>query len=384
MKIPMGSRCIGRRALIGLHLLACATAAFGQEPQLNLAEIRKNNFPTIDRQRVQDWCQQRIRQLLASKEPLKEVPAFLTEVNQHLQAPDATAAFKTGMIEAMAVTFAAEYKPATTRPANNRKDSDPSLGAVILLAFIKARETPAALPCYKLAIKDAAPGLRLIAAEGLLKSKLSAQDWDALLPDVQKQAAVETDPATLDRLYRLLTASGGPAQDKAVSALMAILDARLIRFEQKGEFPALADTTATAWLAGKIAQIPNNQTKNEIVRRTARLLADAVYHFTQTEAGRDQQQTLERVIVMTETQLKAMVKALAPDAATQPNVTAAMAAGGTDRNTKIETELAKWIGTAQTPGVLNAAPFSFERGLAIKRPAPAGGPAATTSTSPAR
>lgn len=218
MKIPMGSGCISREALIGLHLLVCAAAALGQEPQLNLAEIHKNNFPTIDRQRVQTWCQQRIKQLLESKEPMKEVPAFLTEVNQHLQAPDATAAFKTGMIEVIAAAFAAEYKPTTTKTANNNKENDPSLNAVILLAFIKARETPAALPCYKLAIKDAAPAVRLVAAEGLLKSKLSAQDWEALLPDVQKQAAVETDPATLDRLYRLLTMGGGPAQDKAVSA----------------------------------------------------------------------------------------------------------------------------------------------------------------------
>ncbi len=383
MKIPVGSRCIGRRALIGLHLLACAAAAFGQEPQLNLAEIRKNNFPTIDRQRVQTWCQERIKQLLESKEPMKEVPAFLGEVNPHLLAADATPAFKTGMIEVIAAAFAAQYKPV---PATSSSKPGDSLSAAILLAFIKARETPAALPCYKLAIKDAAPSVRLIAAEGLLKAKLTAQDWDTLLPDVQKQAAVETDPVTLDRLYRLLTAGGGPAQDKAVSAIMAILDARLIRFEQKGEFPALADATATAWLAGRIAQIANNQTKNEVVRRTARLMADAVYHLTQTEAGRDQRQTLERVIVMTEAQLKAMVKVLAPAVATQPDVTTPMAAGGPDRNTKMDKELSAWIGTAQAPGVLNAAPFNFERGLAIKRPAPASGPATTApaATSPAR
>ena len=67
------------------------------------------------------------------------------------------------------------------------------------------------MPCYKLAIKDAAASVRLVAAEGLLKSKLSAQDWDALLPDLQKQAAAETDPAVMDRLYRLLTMNGGPA-----------------------------------------------------------------------------------------------------------------------------------------------------------------------------
>ena len=124
----------------------------------------------------------------------------------------------------------------------------------------------------------------------------------------------------------------------------------------------------TAWLAGKFAQITNNQTKNDIVRRTARLLADAVYHYTQTEAGRDQRQQLgARRCVIAETQLKAMTKG--PGGQAQPDVTTAMTDGGTDRNTKMEKEIGAWIGTAQTAGVLNGAPFNFERGLAIKRPA---------------
>ena len=93
MKIPMGCRGIGREALIGFHILACAAAALGQEPQLNLADIRKNNFATIDRQRVQTWCQQRAKELLASTQPMKDGPVFIAEVNQHIQAADARAAF---------------------------------------------------------------------------------------------------------------------------------------------------------------------------------------------------------------------------------------------------------------------------------------------------
>ena len=125
----------GRGALIGFCILACAAAALGQEPQLNLADIRKNNFPTIDRQRVQDWCQQRVKQLLASKEPMKDGAGVRRpRSTSTFRRADATAAFKTGMIEVIAAAFAAQYKPAHRQPESGR----PSLGAVILLAFIRS------------------------------------------------------------------------------------------------------------------------------------------------------------------------------------------------------------------------------------------------------
>ena len=369
MNSAMGIRGISRGLWIACQVLACAAAAVGQEQQLNLADIRKNNFTSIDKQRVQDWCQQRIKLIIDSKEPLKDVPAFVTEVNSHIQATDATSAFKVGIVEAVATAFAAQYKPAT-----DSKDRA-ALANLVLLAFLKAHDSPGAVACYKLAINDAFPGMRLVAAEGLLKSKLSPQDWEALLPVLQKQASTETDPPTLDRFYRVLTMNGGPAVDRVVPVLMAILNARLTRFEQKGEFPAVADANATAWLAGKFAQINNNQTKNNIVLATARLLADAVYHYTKTEAGREQREQLERVVVVTEAQLKVMVKPAAGQ--TQPDVTTAMTDGGVERNAKMEEAIGAWIGTAEADGILNGAPFSFPRGLGIKRTAPASGPAAT-------
>lgn len=375
----MGMGSYRRWLLVGFCSLACTGPTLGQE-QLNLADIRKNNFPSIDRQRVQEWCQQKIRQVLASKEPLKDGPAFLAEVNKHLNPPekDATAAFKTGMIEAMAAAFAAEYKPAT-----DARNPTAALGAVCLLAFMKNHDNPAVVACYKLAIKDAASSVRLVAAEGLLRSKVSAQDWDAILPELQKQGSIETDPSAIDRIYRLLMMTGGPTLDKVVPVLMTIMDARLTRFEQTGEFPVTGDANVIAWLAGKLAQINNNQTKNDIIRRAARLLADAVYHYTETPAGRDQRQNLERVVVIIEQHLKAMTKGSGNQA--QPDVTTAMTEGGEDRNARMKKEIGAWIGTDQSAGLLNNAPFAFERGLGIKRPAPATGPAASSpATLPAR
>jgi hypothetical protein len=374
MSMVMGSGRTSRRVLIGCCILACAGGALGQE-QVNLAEIRKNSFPGIDRQRVQDWCQQRIKQLLASKEPLKDGPAFISEINGHIQAADATPAFKTGVVEALAAGLAAQYKPATdtANPAS-------ALTTVLLLTFLKNHDSPGAAACYKQAIKDAAPSVRLVAGEGLLRSKMSAQDWDALLPELQKQGIAETEPVVMDRIYRVLTMNGGPAVDKLIPVLMAILDARLTRFEQKWEYPVVADANVVVWLGGKYAQISNNQTKSDIVRRTARLLADAVYNYTQTEAGRDQRQQLERVVLLAERQLKVMAKPAAGQA--QPDVTTAMTDGGADRNLKMEKEIGAWIGTAQVAGILNAAPFSFERGLAVKRPPPPASAPATTA--PAR
>lgn len=377
MNSTMGIRGFGRGVLTGCLVFACAAAATGQEQQLNLADIRKNNFGTIDRQRVEDWCRQRIRLIMASKEPLKDAPAFISEITGHIQAADATSAFKAGMVESMATAFAALYKPATD-------GKDPvALGNVVLLAFLRRHDSPAATACYKLAINDAFSGMRLVAAEGLLKSKLSPQDWEELLPALQKQASIETDPATMDRLYRVLTMNGGPAVDRVVPVLSAILNARLTRFEQKGEFPAVADANVTIWLAGKFAQINNEQMKNDIVRGTARLLADAVYHYTKTQAGREKREQLERVVLITEAQLKAMVRPSGGQ--TQPDVTSAMTEGGTERNAKMEKAMAAWIGTAEVAGILNGAPYNFQRGLGIQRPAPTSGPAsAPAATAPVR
>lgn len=377
MNSTMGIRGLGRVVLTGCLVLACAARAIGQEQQLNLADIRKNNFGAIDKQRVQDWCQQRIKLIMASKEPLKDAPVFVTEITGHIQAADATNAFKAGMVETVATAFAALYKPAT-----DSKDRA-ALGNVVLLAFLRRHDSPAATACYKLAINDAFSGVRLVAAEGLLKSKLSPQDWEELLPVLQKQASIETDPTTMDRLYRVLTMNGGPAVDRVVPVLLAILDARLTRFEQKGEFPAVADANVTIWLAGKFAQINNNQMKNDIIRGTARLLADAVYHYTKTQAGREQREQLERVVVITEAQLKTMAKPSAGQ--TQPDVTVAMTEGGAERNAKMEKAMDAWIGTAEVAGILNGAPYNFQRGLGIQRPAPTSRPAsAPAATAPVR
>jgi len=376
MKIARGLQSMGRMTPVMLCFLAGAGAAFAQE-QLNLATIRKNNFPSIDRQRVEAWTQQRMGQVLASQEPMKDGAAFVAEINQHLSASDATAAFKTGMQDVLATAFAAVYKPAAEEnPAT-------ALSTVFLLALIRSHETPAAIGCYKLAIRDAASSVRLLGAEGLLRGKIAAQDWDTLLPELQRQGSIETDPATMDRLYRVLTMNGGPALDRVLPVLVAILSSRLTRFEQKGEFPAAADANTIAWLAGRFAQIPNNETKNSVVLIAARLLADAAYHYIHTEAGPSQREQLERVILITEQQLKAMARPAAGQ--TQPDVTTAMTDGGTDRNAKMQKALDAWIGTPQAAGILNGAPYNFARELGIKRPVPASGPSATApATAPAR
>ena len=74
------------------------------------------------------------------------------------------------------------------------------------------------------------------------------------------------------------------------------------------------------------------------------------------------------------------LKSLASPAGGQvPDVTGAMTGGGTDVNASMELQCNQWIGTSQSPGVLNEAPLNLEPGLGITRPAkppePEGGPA---------
>jgi hypothetical protein len=74
------------------------------------------------------------------------------------------------------------------------------------------------------------------------------------------------------------------------------------------------------------------------------------------------------VIRVVEEQLSAVVRSRVPNTPIpNPTVTAAVLAGGEDRNQKVNDALAQWIGSSEEAGLLNQNPFSFPRGLGVKR-----------------
>ncbi len=358
--------------LLGLGVMVCTRASIGQEP-VNLETIRRTDFrSTIDRQRVQAWVKQQLDELFSTETPLPAAGAFYLRMLVHFSASDATTGFRDGLAELVAEEFTSRYEAEAANPAKTHP-----IPCAVTLTVLRVYGSPAALPCFKRAIKDPAPGVRLAAAEGLLAGKIEAQAWETLLSELQKAAMEESDPLTLSRLYRVLTKNGGPPVDQVVTALLETLGARFVRFEQKGESPAMADAEAATWLAGKFSGINNARSRHDIIRGIARLLADAVHAYLEPDATTTGKRQLERVIAITEKQLKAIAKA--PGNRTQPNVTEVMFKGGEDRNEHMATACEEWIGTEAKAGFLNEQPFNFERGLSIKRAAPTTRPAPSPS-----
>jgi hypothetical protein len=215
----------------------------------------------------------------------------------------------------------------------------------------------------------------MMAATGLLtiRGQLTQQQWSALMPVLQKAGIEESNTVSLARVYRLLALPANAPVD-SVPAVTAILEARLGKIEQKKGWPMAADAEAIKYLGDRLAGL-NSQLQDRAILIMARMLTNAVYiHVNKPPA--DHLVSLEKVIRAAEAQLKAAVPRRAPSAK-PADVSTAMLENGTSQANNMLLELNKWIGTAQQPGVLNQAPFTFERGLKIVPSGAASKPAST-------
>jgi len=343
--------------LAAMAVLVLASSGLAQErPDFDM--LRKTKLDSkLDRDRVDAWLEQQVKQLLTGDEPMVAGKALYQGLREQLQADDATTGFKNGLVDLLAASFAQQYKPAATGDAQ----AGNPLPTVFVLTLLKMHDRPGAIACYRAGLADPTAGVRLVAADGLLNGRIEADAWATLLPELQKAATAEPNPVTLGRLYRAITKKGGAPAKQVITALTTILNARFERFETKGEFPAVADAEAVAWMTAQAGG-----TRMDATRAAARLLADAVWIYTNQDASQDQKRQLERVIVTIETALTKV--AAKPDNTPKPNVTKVMSAGGANRLAAVASECDKWIGTEETEGYLNGAPFNFPRGLGIKRP----------------
>lgn len=321
----------------------------------------------LDRQTVQKWVDALLDQLFLAATPEREDPKFLAQVLEQYNAQGATPAFKEAVSRSFIASLPKRYAGKTSL---NDSNLPRPVTVVHALLAMNTFADAGALDLYMKALADdTAAGVRLLAAEGLIsiKPKLNAQQWSGVVAAVQKAGESEPDPVVLGRYYRLLaTDSDARSQD----AMLKVLDARLNRFEQKNELPAVADRLAAEWLGPRAVAMNNAANQNQITLRMARLLADCVYAYGTVGKLAERKEPIERVILSADAQLKAIATPKAAGKAI-PDVTKAMLDGGPAQVDKMQAEVDRWIGTASAPGLLNAAPFNLPTGLAIKRPATA-------------
>ena len=353
-----------RRMMVPV-LFSVLTAAVMAQQAPNMALTRKNpSLSTLDQQNIAKWIEDETAKLFNSADPAADGPQYRTRIAEHLSAADATPGFKEQVGKSVAASLTKHYTGTV-----------PPIAMVIPMTILDSVASPAGYDVYRKALADPAPAVRVAAACGLLtiRPKLNAQQAGDLLKDVQKAAEVETSPVALYRMYRLIAAEPDNSAT-AVAALQAIVDARLRRFEEKGELPLWADADA-ANLLGARAQAAPAARKLELVGYLAKLMAHAAHAYASGSLPPASKEYLERVIDAAERQLTDTTAKMAAGKQ-QPSIMKVL--GSAD---KVNAELAKWIGSAQAAGYLNDAPFSMPRNLNIKWAAPATSSAPATAAS---
>ena len=345
--------------------------ALAQEPpaEPNWSVIRRSPFAALDRGTAQRWLEATIRQLWAVQDvraAQNQGKAFYEKLLEHYRAGDATDAFREGMAEILTSVFTDLYTP---DPANSQPPRPLSISYVLMV--LRDFAQPAALPAFQEALEDPTPGPRFVAAEGLaaIQGNLTDPQWTALIPSLQQAASRESNGVALDRMYRvLLSGATGARAEVIAEALTAILDARLEAFAEDTIAPQEADGLAIEWLGERVVRDNNDALRLEMVGRAGGLLVHGVELFIRREPAPQHRQQIEELIITAERQLEALVRSVQPDAELPPiMVRAAMLEGGAQRDERMKSALARWVGTPDTPGTLNNEPFDLPVGLGIER-----------------
>ena len=221
-------------------------------PAPNLALIRRNaTISPIDAQNIQRWVDQQVDQLFDSNNLDADAVKFRTTLLEHFEAADATAGFKKVLADSVAASLARRYKGVTSL-------ADPQLPrpmpVIYVLLLLQTFDDPGAAAIDRQALLDKsvppAPGIKAVAARGLrlLRSRLDAAAWAALVPDAQKAGLQTSDPVALEEIYRLLMVDTPDARVQEDVAVLRILEGRNNDFEKKGLFPCLGDGEAATWL----------------------------------------------------------------------------------------------------------------------------------------
>jgi hypothetical protein len=353
------------------------SSALGQK-EPDWAQIRGlAQLTATDKKDVNTWVSAQMQQTLsetAAPAARSAGKAFFTKVAGSYKAANASNAFKDTVSKSVIDAFLAQYKP----PEKVDESSPHPHGRIYILMTLVTFKTVDALECYQKALTDPSSGVRERGASGLLliRPNLSAAQWQATLTLVKDAALKESNAVVLSRLYGFLSVNQNQQAEVALPVVLDILEARLKRFEEQWVVPCLADGEAAAWLGGRYGAINDQAVKKRILQAVARLLADSVHVYAKQTLTPSEKRSLETAILATETQLRAMVNS--NDA---PSVSTIMIKNAKEPNKHDDmlAELVKWIGSADSEGLLNAAPFSFPVELGIERaPLPSAKAAETT------
>lgn len=184
-----------------------------------------------------------------------------------------------------------------------------------------------------------------------------AKQATAALDAIGKAGAVEVNGVAMRRLYQAAGMENQVAT--AVPVMVEMMDARLAKMRANPRDLDRAEIAAVEYFAkadsgGKL----DAPLRTEVVQRLAPLLRIHTTRFAESDLSDDERAAVMATIANVEDLLKRITK---PTKA--PDVSGVMQKGeGNDAALNMEIELLQWIGSKDTPGVLNSAPWNVPTG----------------------
>lgn len=351
-------------AITFLSMLSMGTLATAQAPDL---EPIRGRAPTdADRQAITQWVQAEIEAAIAKD------PPDLRTLRRHCLEQDRA----TGATRQFRDVFAEVLTQATTSAIGDTQyaEGNGALACAMLLRTLREIKQPTSVAAGRAGLAHPSPVVREQAGRLLvgLRDVIPSNELANVLQDVRSAAEKETNGFALQQFCALLTTAGN-AEEQA-RALLPIIEKRLAACTQRDLRGCVGDAAAAASLRGLFGggqgQI-SAATQRLTVQRMAELLKVSVLNYLAIVPKkadpnpldlRPEQRELELLIDSVEKTLVVAAKAMQADV--QPaEVAAKTQAGGENRLDAIRQEINTWIGTADAPGRLNAAPFNLPAGL---------------------
>lgn len=230
------------------------------------------------------------------------------------------------------------------------------LRALIDINDVKTREALLA------ALRHPHQAVRYLGAKGVqaLRDRIAAgtspTDLRDLIQSLRSAAETETNNTVLDRICRAMSV---PNSEEAKAALIDVLLSQAERY-RKGAI--LADRTEVGILDYLATANLNAIELTRAVQPAAVLLRLDVARYVAGQNGRffgDEQAVIQQRIATVESWLEQVVR---PPADRAGNLRQAIGSDSQTLPSALGFELNKWIGTADSPGVLNAAPWNVPIG----------------------
>lgn len=203
--------------------------------------------------------------------------------------------------------------------------------------------------------------VRYVCAKGFarLRPKISVDRvlTERTIAELTKAGQAEANGVVAAAIYEALQYADPDHRQEGLDAMLDVLTARL----KKRRTPVpLCDGGELGLLEFlRQSRVPSQSFGERLVPQLAVMLRLDVQRFTQDGVPEEEQMRLAESIDGCE---ELLVSIVAPSADAAPSVRDALRKSGEEQKIEMQIELNEWIGTEQTPGLLNAAPWKVPVG----------------------